>query len=123
MPRNKVSRATDAVRSLEGKLTIVKPPTVTIKPGESIKCVTIPRPKPYMRGHTPAHLVRWAPQISPNPGIQGGIITSPCFPPPPFGGLGGGGVILSHQAADTEPSFAMAKINFPDEFDRQPEFV
>ena len=72
------------------------------------------------------HLLRWAPYQPINEaasGIksQGGIITLPVSSCPPIRGRErGGGVIRTHTV---EPSFAIAKVDFPGNFDPQPEFV
>ena len=71
------------------------------------------------------HLLRWAPFQPINEaarGIksQGGIITLPVSSCPPIRGRERGGVIRTHTV---EPSFAIAKVDFPENFDPQPELV
>ena len=61
--------------------------------------------------------------FSQNRGVKpsGGILTPPPFPSArPSAGGGGGGVITAHTP---RPAFAIAKIDFPETFDRRPEFA
>jgi hypothetical protein len=62
------------------------------------------------------------PEISQNRGVKpsGGIITPLRIPPPVHQRVGGGGVITAHTP---RPAFAIAKIDFPETFDRRPEFA
>ncbi len=62
------------------------------------------------------------PEISQNRGVKpsGGIITPPPYPSARPSAGGGGGVITAHTP---RPAFAIAKIDFPETFDRRPEFA